>query len=73
MSQRLGMADGRCFTINNSSKLYDNYIMKKNEIEAFDNYKFRQHLQKMGKEILVNNNETKCGYCEGTLNLSKTY
>ena len=26
MSQRLGMADGRCHTVNNSSMLYDNYL-----------------------------------------------
>ena len=25
MSQRLGMADGRCFTINSSNQLYNNY------------------------------------------------
>ena len=29
MSQRLGMADGRCHTINNSSLLYDNYLKTK--------------------------------------------
>ena len=29
MSQRLGMADGRCFTVNSSSQLYNNYVMNK--------------------------------------------
>ena len=30
MSQRLGMADGRCFTINSSAQLFNNYVMKQN-------------------------------------------
>ena len=42
MSQRLGMADGRCFTINSSSQLYDNYIMKENAISFVDDYSFRK-------------------------------
>ena len=32
MSQRLGMADGRCFTINNSSMLYNDFLMTQNGI-----------------------------------------
>jgi len=28
MSQRLGMADGRCFTVNTSAQLFNNYVMK---------------------------------------------
>ena len=36
MSQRLGMADGRCFTVTNSSKLYDSFIMQKNGITDRD-------------------------------------
>ena len=32
MSQRLGMADGRCYTMNTSNQLYNNYIMKENGI-----------------------------------------
>ena len=42
MSQRLGMADGRCFTVANSSKLYDSYIMQKNGIKPEDNYSYLQ-------------------------------
>ena len=38
MSQRLGMADGRCFTINSSSQLYNNYLMNKNGVSYEDNY-----------------------------------
>ena len=32
MSQRLGMADGRCFTINSSAQLTNNYLMEQNGI-----------------------------------------
>ena len=42
MSQRLGMADGRCFTINTSSRLLNNYIMTSNSVDYVDNYKYRQ-------------------------------
>ena len=45
MSQRLGMADGRCFTINTSSRLLNNYIMTENKVDYVDNYKYRQLLQ----------------------------
>ena len=46
MSQRLGMADGRCFTINSSAQLFNNYVMKQNGITFEDNYSYRQLLQK---------------------------
>ena len=36
MSQRLGMADGRCFTINTSSRLLNNYIMTGNNVDYVD-------------------------------------
>ena len=52
MSQRLGMADGRCYTINTSSQLYTNYIMKENGIKYEDNYSFRKLLQEKGPELL---------------------
>ena len=54
MSQRLGMADGRCFTIHSSAQLVNNYIMKQNGIALEDNYSYRQLLQKSGPEILAN-------------------
>ena len=38
MSQRLGMADGRCFTINSSAQLTNDYVMKQNGIAYQDNY-----------------------------------
>lgn len=52
MSQRLGMADGRCFTINTSSRLLNNYIMTTNGVDYVDNYKYRQLLQKSGPELI---------------------
>ena len=38
MSQRLGMADGRCFTINSAAQLTNAYIMNQNGIPKADNY-----------------------------------
>ena len=46
MSQRLGMADGRCFTVQSSIQLLNNHIMKNNGISLEDNYSFRQLLLK---------------------------
>ena len=37
MSQRLGMADGRCFTINSSAQLTNNFIMNQNGVKLEDN------------------------------------
>jgi hypothetical protein len=52
MSQRLGMADGRCFTINSSAQLFNNYLMEQNNITFEDNYSFRQLLQKQGPALM---------------------
>ena len=38
MSQRLGMADGRCYTMNKSSQIINDHIMEKNGIKFQDNY-----------------------------------
>ena len=75
MSQRLGMADGRCFTIANSSKLYDSYIMQKNGIKPEDNYSYRQLLQSKGPELNkdVQTQPAPCSLCDSTMNLSKIY
>jgi hypothetical protein len=54
MSQRLGMADGRCFSINSSSQLVNNYIMQQANIRMEDNYSYRQFLQSNGPVILNN-------------------
>lgn len=75
MSQRIGMADGRCFTINNSSMLYNDFLMSKNGIKFEDNYAFRKLLQEKGPDIIekVGNGNAPCGACHSTLNLSKLY
>ena len=52
MSQRLGMADGRCFTMNSSAQLFNNYIMKQNGISFEDNYSYRKLLQSQGPQLL---------------------
>ena len=76
MSQRLGMADGRCFTLNTSAQLTNNYIMKKNGISFEDNYSYRQLLQKQGPELLNGMKESsrdQCDQCDGYTNMSKIY
>jgi len=52
MSQRMGMADGRCFTIHTSAQLLNDYIMTTNNINYSDNYSYRKLLQQGGSEIL---------------------
>lgn len=75
MSQRLGMADGRCFTINNSSMLYNDFLMSQNGIMFEDNYSFRKLLQEKGPDMLAKPEDTEqpCGMCHSTLNLSGVY
>ena len=74
MSQRLGMADGRCFTINTASRLLNNYIMTNNGIDYVDNYEYRQLLQSQGPELIdmVTNEQTvaadgQCQRCDKPL------
>jgi len=52
MSQRLGMADGRCFTINTASQLLNNKLMSDNGISYADNYSYRKFLQTKGPEVI---------------------
>ena len=75
MSQRLGMADGRCFTINNSSMLYNDFLMTQNGIKYEDNYSFRKLLQEKGPEMLKPpmDDADLCGMCNTTLDLSGIY
>ena len=78
MSQRLGMADGRCFTMNSSSQLYDNYVMEKNGIAKADNYAYRRLLQEKGTKILKPTQEiqgvSKSNVCDNALlNMSDIY
>jgi len=52
MSQRMGQADGRCFSIATSAQLLNNYIMQKNNIAYSDNYSYRKLLQTQGPNAL---------------------
>jgi hypothetical protein len=54
MSTRLGMADGRCFTISTASSLFNDYVMDSNKISYVDNYGYRQLLQKQGPAVIDN-------------------
>ena len=76
MSQRLGMADGRCFTIHSASQLTNSYLMQQNGIDKVDNYSFRQALQKQGPEFLSKLQEqsrAKCDPCDNYTDMSNTY
>lgn len=53
MSSRLGMADGRCATINNSSRLFNEYIIDSLGIQVFDNYNYRMKLQSSNPEDVI--------------------
>ena len=71
MSQRLGMADGRCFTINSSAQLLNNYVMKQNGITFEDNYSYRKLLQTQGPSLLTKVQEQQgkgnCNTCDKPL------
>lgn len=51
MSQRLGMADGRCMTINTSSRLFNDEIFKKAGGES--SFEHRMYLQKSSPEDVI--------------------
>lgn len=53
MAQRLGMADGRCATINTSTRLFNDELFKKGNIGAFDNFGYRQFLQSSAPEDVI--------------------
>ena len=71
MSQRLGMADGRCFTVQSSAQLLNNHIMKSYGISLEDNYSFRQLLQKQGPTLMEQVQDIqgtgKCNQCHKPL------
>lgn len=45
MSQRIGMADGRCITSYDSNRIMSDFMMTQKGIAFQDNYKWRQTLQ----------------------------
>jgi hypothetical protein len=50
MSQRYGMADGRCLTEFTSSRILNDQFMAENKIAFQDNYAYRSYLQEKGPE-----------------------
>ena len=52
MSERIGMADGRCITSFDSNRIMNDMLMAKEGIAFQDNYKWRAFLQSKGPEAL---------------------
>ena len=52
MSQRLGMADGRCFTIHTADQLFNDFVMQSHGIQYQNNYAYRQLLQRQGPKVV---------------------
>jgi len=52
MSERIGMADGRCITSFDSNRIMNDVLMAKEGIAFQDNYKYRAWLQSKGPEAL---------------------
>lgn len=52
MSERIGMADGRCITSFDSNRIMNDVLMAKQGIAFQDNYKWRSWLQAKGPEAL---------------------
>ena len=50
MSQRMGMADGRCITSFDSNRIMTDVLMQQANINVYDNYKFRQMAQAKGPD-----------------------
>ena len=76
MSSRMGMADGRCFTIHSSAQLYNDHIMKQNNIAYEDNYSFRKLLQTKGPALFEDQQSKTegCATCHTPLlKISDTY
>lgn len=52
MSTRMGMADGRCITSFDSSRIVNDIIMQDNKIQYQDNYRYRTFLQTQGPDAI---------------------
>jgi hypothetical protein len=52
MSERIGMADGRCITSFDSNRIMNDVLMAKQGIAFQDNYKWRAWLQSQGPDAL---------------------
>lgn len=52
MSERIGMADGRCLTSYESNRVMSDLLMAQKSIVPEDNYSFRRFLQQSSPESL---------------------
>lgn len=52
MSQRIGMADGRCITSFDSNRITNDTIMSMNSIQFQDNWSYRAFLQAKGPDAI---------------------
>lgn len=57
MSTRFGMADGRCFTDNTSSRLLNDLLAQKNGIDVRDSYTYRMALQHDPSKFVVSGSQ----------------
>jgi hypothetical protein len=53
MSTRLGMGDGRCLTVFDSTRLYNDALMQKQGIAYEDHLSYRTYLQEKGPDAFV--------------------
>jgi hypothetical protein len=60
MSQRIGMADGRCLTNNEANRIFTDKLQKKAGIPQEDNYGFRKMLQHDGPVGVPLPNDSSC-------------
>lgn len=69
MSQRIGMADGRCITEVDSDRIMFDFLKQKAGFGMYDNNKYRMYLQEKGPDAfsLPICNAACRGSCEGKL------
>jgi len=60
MSTRLGMGSDRCFKIYESSRIYTDLVMYKQNIPVEDNLALRRYLQEKGPEAVFVPNDAAC-------------
>lgn len=60
MSQRIGMADGRCLTFNQSNRLLTDDLIKSFGLAPENNSGFRQVLQDKGPDVVGFQNDMSC-------------
>jgi hypothetical protein len=66
----MGMADGRCITSFDSSRIMNDMIMSQNNIKFQDNWNYRAFLQSVGPEALnlpLQNAACRTGACTSPL------